>query len=311
MANCMRSLILAGMFVLCVAVSAGSQTPAQPNDEIVVHAQAQRAIRAFVGDIAAAPSATDQLARWDHHICPGLFGLNNREQAQFIIDRIALRAHEIGLETGGPGCHADIAIFVTPDANRFTREFVREFGLFVGSDQPTNSATLDQTALSEFEHNDLPVRWWHVSVMRSSQGFSVHTPENAGLLFSPVGAAAARVPRVEVTASRLSRSVREDFDRVVIVINAQEVAGVRLDALSDYVAMIALAQLEPNADTSGVPTILNLFRAGAAAPSALTDWDRAYLAGLYQATRNARSERQQQGEIRRAMEGRLNGPPAH
>ena len=67
-----------------------------------------------------------------------------------------------------------------------------------------------------------------------------------------------------------------------------------------YVAMAALAQLNPESDTSRYATILNMFEPGAATV-ALTDWDFAYLQGLYDAPRAARNSRQQEASIARSM----------
>jgi hypothetical protein len=68
--------------------------------------------------------------------------------------------------------------------------------------------------------------------------------------------------------------------------------------------MVTLAQLDPRADTSTYPTILNLFSSpapGAQRPTAMTDWDVAYLHGLYDATRDARNSNQQEAEIATTM----------
>ena len=46
-----------------------------------------------------------------------------------------------------------------------------------------------------------------------------------------------------------------------------------------------------------MPTILNLFKATQNAPAAMTDWDLAYLQGLYNATREAANSRQQRAQI--------------
>ncbi len=47
--------------------------------------------------------------------------------------------------------------------------------------------------------------------------------------------------------------------------------------------MVAMAQVDPDADTDRFDTILNLFDDPATAPTGLTGWDRAYLEGLYDA----------------------------
>ena len=59
--------------------------------------------------------------------------------------------------------------------------------------------------------------------------------------------------------------------------------GASLQQLGDYVAMVAMAQVDPDADTGRFDTILNLFNDPATAPTGLTGWDRAYLEGLYDA----------------------------
>jgi len=53
--------------------------------------------------------------------------------------------------------------------------------------------------------------------------------------------------------------------------------------LADYVAMVSLARIDPRADLATTSTILRLFAPSGSdtAPSGLTDWDQAFLKGLY------------------------------
>jgi len=109
------------------------------------------------------------------------------------------------------------------------------------------------------------------------------------------------IVRTSIT-SRIQRPTHQDFNRVVIVVDATRAAGFRFDALADYVAMVALAQIDPGADTSENDTVLNLFTSGLAArPASMTTWDVAYLEGLYEARPNAWTARQQQADISRRM----------
>ncbi len=57
------------------------------------------------------------------------------------------------------------------------------------------------------------------------------------------------------------------------------------DALADYLAFVALAQIDPEADTSAYDSVLNLFDRDDPAEG-LTGWDRAYLEGLYSSESN-------------------------
>ena len=95
----------------------------------------------------------------------------------------------------------------------------------------------------------------------------------------------------------MRRNTRQDLSYVLIVVDARRVAGVGVDAWMDYVAMVALAQVNPDARAAAFPTILNLFSAPQSAPAAMTDWDVAYLQGLYAATREASGSSRQRREI--------------
>jgi hypothetical protein len=75
-----------------------------------------------------------------------------------------------------------------------------------------------------------------------------------------------------------------------------QVSEVSVLQLADYIAMVSLAQIDPKADTSGYATILNVFDAPQISDS-LTDWDLAYLDGLYAAERNHQATQADRNEI--------------
>jgi hypothetical protein len=282
---------------------------AHTEEEIVVTGERLREIvRSFVGEVAAAPGSEDQLARWDRRICPGVIGMRDARQAQFIVDRLAQRAFQLGLEVREPGCRADVVVFVTPDSERLARELGAEYRALVGYHSASNAVTAGHEALTEFMETPRPVRWWHVSqtVTRDGEvlGESAGRPTAGGF----AGVEVVRQP----DAGRLRRSTRQDFSRVIIVVDATRAAGLQLGALADYVSMVALAQLSPDADTSEVPSILNLFAdlsAGRTPPAELTDWDMAYLRALYEAPRAARNAQTQEGAIVRSMSEELSQAP--
>jgi hypothetical protein len=86
-------------------------------------------------------------------------------------------------------------------------------------------------------------------------------------------------------------------------VDARRLNGATVSAVADYVAFVSLAQVDPNVSTSELPSILNLFNTPDASdrPTSMTDWDIAYLDGLYHATRTAHNARQQENEIVRRM----------
>lgn len=293
---------IAGVLALQSEASAQQPPPAQNNDEIVVTGERMHSIlRDFVGDISAPASAREnQLARWDHRICTGIFGLTNRDQAQFIADRIAQRAFAIGLDASPSGCRANIVIFVTPDANALAHALAREYRELMALRRDVNVNTPNMAALDSFATSTRPVRWWHVSNTYTADGMRVGDP--VGGMASENGA----LVRV-FDPSRLRRAVRQDFERIIIVVDARQAAGHTLAALSDYLAMVSLAQLAPSIETAAYPSVLNLFSSDGSV-SGMTNWDIAFLDGLYRAPRTANSAHEQEGSIAEHMNRTLNAP---
>ncbi|MGD9980260.1 MAG: hypothetical protein AB7H66_16220 [Hyphomonadaceae bacterium] len=287
--------------VFAVALSAAAPAFAQGTtggDDIVVTAsRLDEMIREFVSEVTVEQQAEGQIARWDRRICPQIAGLHRR-QAQFMVDRLSQRAHQVGLQPGDPQCRANILIFVTPDADRFTHELTAQFPEVFDPRVP-NMHQQSGEALARFVDSDAPVRWWHVSQTVSMEGQIVRNTDPRWDRQS--GLRGLSIVRTGIT-SRIQRPTHQDFNRVVIVVDATRAAGFRFDALADYVAMVALAQIDPGADTSENDTVLNLFiSAPTAQPASMTTWDIAYLEGLYEARPNAWTARQQQADISRRM----------
>ena len=89
-----------------------------------------------------------------------------------------------------------------------------------------------------------------------------------------------------------------------MVVDVNRAKGVTYQALSDYLAMVSLAQLNPDVNSSQVPTVLNIFsdlEAGRVPVPGLTDWDLRFLKSLY-AMRADTPGRSQRGRIVRGVE---------
>lgn len=270
-------------------------------DDIVVTAERMReVVRSFVGEVGAT-SSQDRLARWDRRVCTSLVGIREREQAQYMVDRIAQRAFDVGLEPGAAGCTPNVLVFVTQDSDALARVVAEQYREFIGYNANEAAVTQGREALNAFIESDQPVRWWHVSQTVSANGQVLG--ESRTQMARTGGFRNAQIVR-QNDAGRLRGTTRQDFSRVIIIVDAQRAAGKQFSALADYVAMAALAQLNPESDTSRYATILNMFEPGAATV-ALTDWDVAYLQGLYDAPRASRNSRQQEAAIARSMSGGL------
>lgn len=280
-------------FMLAPLPGALAQTP----PDIVVTGVRPEQTQTFVQQVTAVSPMADQLPRWDISVCTSIAGMPAR-QAQFVVDRIAQRGAALGLRPGEPGCLANVAIFVTSDSDAFARQLFEQDRTMFAYYQQNGVSTLGQQALDDFLDTPRAVRWWHVSQTHGADGMPLAGDASQGGI--------ANAPSVRANGTRLSSSTSENLTRAIIVIDARRVQGAQLATLADYVAFVALAQINPHAATSEYPTILNLFdgaQVNANAPTTLTLWDTAFLDALYKTTRNAANQRQQQAEIARRMQG--------
>ncbi len=247
----------------------GPQPSAQLDDVVVEGRQLEALVRSFVTEVSQ-PANNRGLARWNRPICVGAVNLRN-DVGQYVIDRISDLARELEVAAGEPGCRPNILIVAADDgaalASAIVEDRPRNFDLrHNGTDAGTR-------AFRNFRTGDQPVRWWQISMPIDSE-----TGDRAVRL--PGDGAP---PRIHVfAASRLRTQIRDDMVRSVIIVDVERLGGANLVQLADYLALVALAQVDAEADTSTYPTILNLFADPASAPAGLTDWDRSYLTALYE-----------------------------
>ncbi len=81
--------------------------------------------------------------------------------------------------------------------------------------------------------------------------------------------------------SRIHDGTRDDLLYVIIIVDATQLKGTTWQQLGDYLAVVSLAQIDPNTNPADFDSILNLF-SNPAAYSGLTDWDRSYVRALYE-----------------------------
>lgn len=307
----MRQHALAlGCLFICLALAEASAQPEAPQqpDIVVTGVRAEQA-QSFAQQVSAVPAAVNQLARWDDDICLRLAGLGP-EQGQYVVDRVSQRAAAVGLSAGGSQCNPNVFVFFAADADAFTRRLVDEQKPLFAYYHEEHVVTLGRDALTDFAETSRPVRWWHVTQVRGADGTRLGSDQAGNSSPPPPTEMQARadgftgLQAVRSNGSRTRAPERQDFNRAIIVVDGPRVAAYPMHAIADYIAMVTLAQIDPNARVESYPTILNLFADDAdAAPAGMTDWDTAYLNGLYRSTRNAASATQQVREIGRRMVG--------
>jgi hypothetical protein len=287
---------LATLAVSLAVTSGPPQTPPQTQTstttledvEVTAAARADMA-RNFV-DRVAAPARGRGLGRW-RKVCPGVANLD-RAVAQPIADRIALRAAELGIEVEDLGCEANIIVVFTADAPALTQALVEaEPRVFRHGGGGIDRGT---AALRDFQASQEPVRWWSLSVpidertgrravrVAGDRAGGPVSPRLAAILgCNPSDCVGAGVPIISSNiASRLNSQIVDQLYKSIVIVDIDAVSGLNAAQLGDYIAMISLAQVDPEADTAAFDTVLNLFD-NPQGVGGLTAWDQSYLEALY------------------------------
>jgi hypothetical protein len=93
---------------------------------------------------------------------------------------------------------------------------------------------------------------------------------------------------------------------VIIVVDATKLKGTTWQQLGDYLAVLSLAQIDPQTNPAAFDSILNLF-SNPAAYSGLTDWDRTYVRALYEFDQERIASMQTNEIVSRIAERELEG----
>lgn len=303
---------MAAAFALILAAPAAiAQDQAQlpPNQDVtdlgnieVASQRLRQQVQTFVDQAVATPMGRP-LARWDKAICVGVANLESR-YAEYMIDRIATVAAELGLESGEPGCKPNIMIMAAADAEALARALVRDDEN--GFRPVRGSVSLGAAALERFQSTQAPVRWWHVSLPVALETGEIAVSREDDPITGGAPGGIQPLTMVVRDASRTRSTTRDDLARVFIVVDVTKVREVGFRALSDYLALVSLAQIAPDVDSSRFDTVLNLFSPGANRSSGLTSWDTDYLTSLYEARRDRIRKTQQVNDILNNMVARRN-----
>lgn len=255
-------------------------------DEVVVRGTLEEQVESFVAEVGADAAPRHRfLAAWRDRVCPGVVNLEG-ERAQAVLDRISVVAGELEVPTGDPGCDPNVVIVFTRDGAALAAAMVeREPNVF----RHPNVASLNRPAsdLVHFTSAQTPVRWWHLSM-----------PVSTG-----TGRRVVRLPGESLSVSggdgRLNVDVADVLYKVIIVVDVDQLNGVQLPQLADYLAMVSLAQIDPRAEIGDFNTILNVFNRASVA--GLTHWDQSYLQAVYASASRRRFPNARNDDVARLM----------
>lgn len=259
----------------CLAVADGpalAQDRAPGQDDILVTGQrgeepARRDISRQARAITRPQNMYDvPLARFQNRLCPGVMGLRT-DHALMVVDRI--RAHATDLKMwmapDDGTCRPNFIVAFVRNGQQQMAELIEANG-YLFADVPLQERR-------ELIEESGPVRVWSVIETRTRDGMPV--PKAQSLSEPPVVS-------MWMAHSKIYTATREDIASVLVVFDLEQIQGKTLVQLADYAAMRGLARTRPvEGDGQPMDTILALFDESAPPPPQMTDFDRAYLASVY------------------------------
>lgn len=254
--------------------------------EIVVEAPSEAEIAAFVGQ--ALPDTRErQLARWHRPICVAYRGFDKGQERLFR-RRVQAVTELVDMPSPKPDCRPNVVVLLTDQPDLLVDMMLeRQAQLF----KPTPIAQV-RKALDQ----ERAVRMWYVTMLNNKSGATPDALDMAGPLSNASSFRAA-----PGSLSRLSKATRIDLFRTMIILDANALRGLPLDAVADHVGMRVMGAFATDAEAT-LPSILNLFQTGRKGPLALTEWDKSLLRGLYQAPVDTHENRQRRMIARRLVE---------
>jgi hypothetical protein len=254
------------------SIAAAAQPPTPIADVVVVGrrpvpAPSLKTVDAFVSSISVM-TAADQLARWrrggptssknltadqseggERGVCPIVIGLPV-PYADFIVSRVREVASAVGAPVDRPQCRGfNLEVLFPTEPAAFHRELAaRTPGLF--------GFRYHAALVADLKAPETPIHAWY----------------------------ATRVSATGNPFSRVSAAHVSAIANALVIVDAGSTQTVNMGQLSDYIAVVGLGAVKPDAAPKGAATILNLFHdldAGRVPAAGLTPWDMAYLKALY------------------------------
>lgn len=267
----------------------GAAEPAE-NETIVVvgeeEDQRRRELKDFVRELGVA-NGEKPAARWVDPVCPTVTGLA-REHAAIVETRVRSIARDAGARVAGKRCEPNIVIAFSGDGGALARA--------IRSRAPVRLSEVPVTDRPSLFDGKAPIRWWYSTEARDSSGVaasSILPPWTAGN-----GAAGGSVlPMNEDSTtlnhynpSLISTRTMRALQSATVLVDANLAEGQTLSSIADFVALVALAEIQ--LDAKPASSVLGLF-ASLDAPRRMSPRDETFLKALYRlpVDRRARQQR--------------------
>jgi len=229
-------------------------------------------VASFVRDTGVA-AGMRPAARWVQPACFRAMGLSD-EQGAYVEGLLGRVAAEVGVPVAKRPCDTNIAVTFTGDAKGVVKAIQKR--------SPLRLAETSAVARAALVEGDAPVRWWYTTDRVSRFGTS--RGEASPRMTLDAGAGGTSLPGSDIptiqhyTSSVVSSQVVRSLQTATVVIDVTKAAGLSLEALASYAALVAFAEINAR-DAAPDDSILAALKPGG--PRELTEIDLAFLRALY------------------------------
>jgi hypothetical protein len=307
-----RSFAISASFVISI-LAASAETATQPDEAVRAPAATPaETLDQFAKSFATPTRLTGKIARWDSGICPVTVG-----QPPLYASFVTKRVKEVATAVGAPvdanaSCKPNIEIVFTTTPQELLDNVRQHQTDLLGYAE--SSSQKDRLAMVTH-----PIQAWYMTETKDLHGRSTidgaRRSVGGGTTLScftcsrcpycmGVNAPLLDLPEVNsaVTGSTIKDGVRSIFFHAIIVVDSNRMAGHRIGPLADYIAMLALTQLNSLDTCQQLSSIVNMMAADCDQKvDGITATDLAYLRGLYKMDAD-KSLLFQQSEIANVME---------
>ena len=277
--------MMGGLFIPVLAASSENQL-----DSITVEAKKKEReeLRLQVDQFVKTTveqHAGESLARWNSQVCPLVAGLP-RDQGEFILRRLSQSVRDAGAPLAPENCKANFFVLVSSQADQILEALRKKRpGLF-----DTHNGL---GPLQHFLRTERPVRVWQnwqnagddaggLIIAEAFIGISGGASMGGSLGAGSSSSAMANWPTATLPNSRLSRSVVRSISTAIIIVDLARITSGNLGQLSDYIAMVGLAEINLDRTIDSAPSVLRLFSNPGETPlEGMSPWDQALLKSLY------------------------------
>ena len=285
-----RLLVLSAGLMAAVLMA---QVPAVSAESAATTAsQSRGALDKFVNSFAAPTRQTGKLPRWENGICPLTVG-QGPDIARYVTQHVKDVATTVDAPVSAdPSCTPNIEIIFTATPQDLLDNVRAHDADYLGYSE----SSAERERLAKVTR---PIQAWYMTQTRDLRGMSrIDSGRSRGAgasmaNFTDLPCIGCRgrndtpidLPNAgfaSVSGNRTSDGMRSVLHHILIVVDPAKVTDYGIGALADYIAMLALTQINSLDTCQQLPSIVNSLAPGCEQKAdRITENDLAYLNGLY------------------------------